>query len=241
MALPALMLDMIRQAAQEQSGGTLLSAGYPDMLARPEHLQAILGAERAAKLPMRPDSDAILSWHGLRGWIAQVPDSAAVLGALGYRLEVMDIHAARGDEMIVDLNLPLPESFDRRYDLVLDTGTCEHCFNIAQAAANLATLVKPNGFLIQALPLSSYNHGFYNVNPTWFHDFYPANGFTILVLKAVTGIVKEPKLFDLPPTARFNDAPPNAVMVMVARRDTVKPIGFPVQSKYRANPDLKGA
>jgi hypothetical protein len=234
-----MMLDMIRQAATEQTGGALLSAGYPDMLVQPAHLEAILGKERAARVPMRPDSAAILGWHGLQGWMPAVPDSAAVMRELGYTLDVIDIHASRGDELIVDLNLPLPHGMDRRYDIVLDTGTCEHCFNIGQAAANLASLVRQGGFLVQALPLSSFNHGFYNVNPTWFHDFYPANGYRLLLLNAVTGIVKDPKIYELPPTARFNEAPPNAVMVVVAKREVVQPVVFPTQAKYRANPGLK--
>ncbi|MGH6693484.1 MAG: hypothetical protein ACREF4_22690, partial [Gammaproteobacteria bacterium] len=124
-------------------------------------------------------------------------------------------------------------------DLLLDTGTIEHCFNIGQAAVNLATLVKQGGFIIQGLPFNMYNHGFYNINPTWFHDFFPDNGFEIVFLKGATDWLTAPKVFDLPPFSRFNEAPPNAGIYVVARRVEVKPIKFPVQRKYQVNPGLR--
>lgn len=38
--------------------------------------------------------------------------------------------------------------------------------------------------------------------------------------------------------ARFNEAPVNAGIYVVARRREVKPIKFPMQRKYRASPGL---
>jgi hypothetical protein len=241
MALPAIMLDYVCRAAQELGGGSACSAGYPDLLVRKEHLVALLGAERAARVSMRPDSGEILDWHGMAGRLDGVFDARDTFRELGLSLDVVDLVAARGDEIIVDLNFPLPGGFVRRYDLVVDTGTCEHCFHIGQAAMNLARLVKKGGYIVQALPLSSFNHGFYNVNPTWFHDFYPANGFEIHLLVGISDIVLAPKFLDLPPHANFAAVPDRTVAVVVAQRTAETEPVAPTQRKYVKNPHLRGS
>jgi hypothetical protein len=240
MAIPVVLLDLICQVARKQGGGTACSAGYPDLLVSADHLAALLGAEQAAHIAIREDSDRILAWHGVRGALDRVFDAAGVFQALGYKLDVVDIVQARGDEIVIDLNRPLPPDFKRSYDIVLDTGTCEHCFHIGQAAINLASIVGPNGIIIQALPLNVYNHGFYNANPTWFFDFYPANGFEIEYFKAVSDIVSNPKFFDVPIHDRFKDVPANSVMIVIAQRKRMMELKVPVQFKYAANPTLEG-
>lgn len=240
MALPAIMLDYVCRAAEELGGGSACSAGYPDLLVKKEHFVALLGAERAARVSTRGDSQQILAWHGMKGQFDAVYDARETFRELGFSLDVVDLVAARGDEIIVDLNVPLPADFTRRYELVVDTGTCEHCFHIGQAAMNLAALVKKGGYIVQALPLSSFNHGFYNVNPTWFHDFYPANGFEIHLLVGISNIVLAPKFLELPPHASFSSVPDKTVAVLVAQRMAdVKPV-VPIQRKYVENPLLKG-
>lgn len=238
MALPAVMLDMVCQAAKEQGGGAACSAGYPDLLVSPQQLDDLLGAGASSEIPVRADSARILAWHGVTKLFDRVYDTVAVFRKLGYSLDVIDIHAARGNEIILDLNHPLPADFATRYDLVLDTGTCEHCFNIGQAAINLASLVKRGGIIIQAMPLNVFNHGFYNVNPTWFHDFYPANGFQFQYLQAITNIVWDPKTFEVPAFDRFREAPPNSIMIAVVVRKEVVPLKLPTQHKYQMNPGL---
>ena len=240
MAVPPFIFDLLCRAARDQGGGRACSAGYPDMLVPAEQLTALLGAERAARIPVREDSRQIAAWHGLAKVLDRVYESRQVFRELGYDLDVIDIHAARGDEIIVDLNQPLPADFGRTYELMLDTGTCEHCFNIGQAALNLAGLVKKDGYLLQVMPLNRFDHGFYNVNPTWFYDFYPSNGFDFLFLGGVTNLVIEPKVFELPPDDPLPELPPRSNIVMVARRKEIVPLKFPMQYKYAANPDLRG-
>jgi hypothetical protein len=238
MALPAIMLDYVCRAAAELGGGAACSAGYPDLLVTAEQLQSLLGS-RASKVSTRLDSQAILQWHGMADSFPGVYDARETFAQLGLALDVIDIAASRGDEHIVDLNYPLPATFGRRYDLVLDTGTCEHCFHIGQAAMNLASLVKTGGFIIQAMPLNAFNHGFYNVNPTWFHDFYPLNGFEIQLLIGISDIVLKPNFFELPEFEGFKSVPPKSVAVLVARRMEDCQPAVPTQRKYVKNPGLK--
>lgn len=241
MAVPALLLHLISHVAREYGGRSLCSAGYPDLLVTAAQLDGIVGAGASQRVPVRPDSKAIADWHGAGAWLPAVYDSGAVFAELGYTLEVIDIVAARGNEIIVDLNRPLPADFTRRYDVVLDTGTCEHCFHIGQAAMNLAQLVTAGGVIVQALPLSSYNHGFYNVNPTWVFDFYPANGFEIVHFQGVTDIVHNPRVFELPTHDRFGGIPDDSILLTVARRTSLKAPVVPTQHKYAVNPKLGNA
>ena len=235
------MLDYVCRAAEELGGGAACAAGYPDLLVRREHLVSLIGEERAARVPIRPDSREILAWHGMKQAFEGVYDARAIFAELGFTLDVVDIVAARGDEIILDLNRPLPAEFTRRYDLVVDTGTCEHCFHIGQAAMNLSQLVRKGGYIVQALPLNSFNHGFYNVNPTWFHDFYVANGFELRLLTGICNIVLAPKFVELPAHQGFAAAPEKTVCVVVAQRMTQTDPVVPTQRKYADNPGLLGS
>lgn len=241
MAVPPMMFDLLCRVAREQGGGRACAAGYPDLLVSETQLKTMLGEERSLRVPVREDSKKIAAWHGVGRVLDKIFESRIVFRELGYQLDVIDINPARGDEIILDLNVPLPPDLERSYDLVLDTGTCEHCFNIGNAALNLASLVNKGGYLIQAMPLNVFNHGFYNVNPTWFYDFYPTNGFRFLHLQAVANIVWDPKPIDLPAFDRFSEAPPNSIIIAVVRRETmVTPLKVPMQHKYAVNPGLAG-
>lgn len=154
-------------------------------------------------------------------------DAHEVFKGLGYELDVIDIYRHSGCERIFDLNTPCDLG---QYDLVLDHGTLEHCFNIGQAAFNLASAVKLNGFIVQHLPMSMFNHGFYNLNPTWFNSFYPQNGFQILHLEAMAG----DRFFQIPLKARFDLKDNNTLLTMVAKKTEEKQITFPIQERYRA-------
>ena len=240
MAVPALLFHLLCQAAAQQKGGSACSAGYPDLLVPRKQLVDLLGESAAARIAVRADSASIARWHGVSSWLQQIFDAPSVFAELGYSLDVLDVQMVRGGEILVDLNQPLPVDFNRSYDLVLDPGTCEHCFHIGQAALNLASLVRQDGFIIQAMPLNSYNHGFYNVNPTWFFDFYADNGFEILYFQGVSDVVTNPTMFEPPRFDRFPRAPDNSSLVMVAKRIRLSQLHVPMQHKYRVAPKLGG-
>lgn len=216
----------------------VLSLGYPDILAAPGQLTALLGAELAATLEYRPDSESIARWHSLPG-DTLIPDSSQFFTLLGYDLEVIDVAAARGGELLHDLNQPVPEKLHGRYALVMDPGTLEHCFNIAQAAKNVAEMVAPDGCVFHGNPMNLYNHGFYNLNPTWYHDFYTAIGFQIDVMHAVVDPLHGFSRYSVPRTGRFRTAPADSSLYVLARRVSQDPVVWPMQTKYVRNPHLK--
>jgi hypothetical protein len=97
------------------------------------------------------------------------------------------------------------------------------------------------GFVMHGNPLNMYNHGFYNLNPTWYHDFYEANGFAVESAHIVVDSISEtPRVAPAPALKRFYGIPDDATLLVIARRKAVTPMKWPVQSKYRNNPTLGG-
>lgn len=94
---------------------------------------------------------------------------------------------------------------------------------------------KVGGFIIHAAPLSSFNHGFWSMNPTLHHDFLTENGYAIHYLRGVVGeIVSGCNSFDVPAVERFGSVPDRASIYCVAERESIQPITWPMQRKYRS-------
>lgn len=245
MAITEVFLDIVHATlnAIRQTGCAsrrVCALGYPDILVGPEQLRLILGDEVTAGLRYRADSAEILGWHGAPDDVRRVPDAAALFSALGWELEVVDITAARGGEIILDLNEPLPADMKQRFAMVIDAGTLEHCFNIGRAVQNVAEFVAAGGAVVHGNPANMFNHGFYNLNPTWYYDFYEQNGYVIELLRLVSYGPQGARVAEVPPFARFHGIPENSILLAVARRADIVPIRWPIQRKYRANPALRG-
>ena len=198
--------------------GSVLSLGYPDLVV-PD--TKFLGVEATEFVDTG-------RWHGVN---YQLPETNHVFGLMGCDLHCVDIHASRGCEEIADLNYPQELG---KYDLVIDAGTLEHCFNISQAMFNMANAVKVGGHIFHSPPMTMVNHGFYNLCPTFFHDFYTQNDFTI---EHLSGWTKD-KHGEVPPVKRFTSLP-EASLFVIARKNNEAKLVFPVQTKYLLNPELK--
>jgi hypothetical protein len=236
------LLIRLRQKLPGEEPRRLLSLGYPDALIAAPDYQRVLGPDKAARLEWRDDSESVLRWHGLHGKIDRIVQSHSLFALCGYTLDCMDISAARGDEIIVDMNKPLPPEHEGQFDVVFDGGTLEHCFNVAQGIKNMALACKVGGFCVNINPLNVYNHGFYNMSPTFYADFYGCNGFQvsdIVMLSGHYGTMQPPKVTPLPPIGRFDEAPQRATIMAVAQKTSASEIAWPIQAKYRKNPHLK--
>jgi hypothetical protein len=117
-----------------------------------------------------------------------------------------------------------------QYDYVLDVGTLEHCFNIAQALVNMASLAKVGGFIFHENPFNWGNHGFYNLSPTLFHDFYTDNGFELVEMKLME---RDGKMYEAPRTKRFTFSGGEANLFTIVKRLEMKDVSMPLQTKYR--------
>jgi len=238
MAIDTLYLHILKKAIDRRRGSDAtplrgLLLGYPELLVPRSTLVTMLGESAMASVPERTDSASIYAFHDLVGVADPLYESLPVLQSMGVDSVVIDVARLRGMERIVDLNFPLPQDLARSFDLVVDTGTCEHCFNVAQAFANACEALAAGGILVHAAPLTRINHGFWSFNPTVYPDFFEANGFEVQMLTGVTGTIREGfKPFNVHPFGRF-EAPPGAALYVVAQRREILPLKWPTQRKYR--------
>lgn len=241
MAMNVLLLSILQQLRQHlPPEARVCCLGYPDVLVSDDQARQILGEETAARLSYRPDSDQILAWHRLGSKLDRVIDAQSLFAAMGMRFTVIDLVASRGGERIVDLNYQVAPDLVGAFDIVLDAGTMEHCFNVGQAVRNILDMAKVGGFVIHLNPMTMINHGFFNFSPTFYHDFYGQNGHQLMAPihgVAVDGI--DVKSYKLDHVKRQNVTDPNGMVMCVVRKGHDRPPTWPMQSKYLSNPTLK--
>ena len=223
MAINTIMMKAL--CSRLKPGARIASMGYPDMIAPLDVIEEFIG-DGVRSLDFLKDSPAICKRHNIpfRG----IPDAFSVFKKLGAELDVFDIVKERDCEIPYDLNEPQC-AWDFRYDFVLDVGTLEHCFNIGQAALNMVSLLKVGGIIFHENPFNWGNHGFYNMNPTWYADFYSQRGFKLLECKLVT---KDGRSSNVPQTDRFQFVQEEINVFAVAERTRIMPITWPMQTKY---------
>lgn len=97
----------------------------------------------------------------------------------GDNIESLDYYGTKGATILHDLNKNFHICKDFvLYDLVIDGGTLEHCFNVGVYMETVLRLVKVGGRVLHISPCQGYaNHGFFNFQPTFFFDFYGENGW----------------------------------------------------------------
>lgn len=242
MSLTSIALQVIsritaRLPPPENGLRRAISFGYPDIMVSEDALFELFGNDVSRQLRFRDDSEAIIKWHGASSIADRIVESQHFFSLIGYDLTIADIAKIRGDELLVDLNHPLDGALKAHpFDLVIDGGTAEHCFNIGQALKNMAELVRVGGCIVHLNPAAVYNHGFYNLNPTLYADFYGHNGFRIVYLKAVANAMLAPTEVEVPAYKRFPKLPQDALILCAAFRERAGDIGWPMQAKYRTNP-----
>lgn len=204
-------------------GKSVLCLSYPDLVMPPGEVCEVLDIQ----VETYTDHG---QWHLVNYRLAETAEAFRKAGV--EELRFIDIHASRGCEEIVDLNT---DRIEGSYDLVIDPGTTEHCFNIGQAIKTAAEAVKPGGVIIHTPPVTMTNHGFWGVQPTALYDFYSQNGWSIEDMVLAD---KQENFYKCPRTERFI-CPPEASLYFAARRLSDAPLTWPTQSKYLERPDLK--
>lgn len=215
----------------------LVTVGYPDCLVSEDYIGNAFGKDILPQLTFREDSKDILSWHNLESRLERVIETEALFDLIGIEMTVLDITKVRGDEVVCDLNEPVPQDLENAFDIVYDGGAMEHCFNIGQVIKNFVVMAKVDGVVVHNNPLVVMNHGFFNFNPTFYYDYYKDNGHELI--SPIYGVVSDGldyKVFDLPPISRFSKAPDNSWLCVVARKCHDRPNTWPVQSKYKIEP-----
>ena len=241
MAINSPVLEVIAQVSRQlPAPRRMLCLGYPDMLVTEAQIATICGPDAIARLQFRDDSESILRWHSLAGQMTRVAETRSLFGVLGIECDFVDIVASRGFEIVMDLNQPAPAEMQGRYDIVYDGGTMEHCFNVGQVMRNIFGFARVGGFIVHVNPINYYNHGFFNFNPTFYHDWYAQSGNAIVSpFYAMHGPVIASRLATLDATRSYA-APERSVMLVAAMKNKAETPAWPMQTKYLRNSELKG-
>jgi len=162
MGLDVISMRMIRP---HLAGASVLCLGYPDIQCPPDMVKDALGVEPTTFVEPPTINKQTFKY-------AETISTLKLAGAKS--VDVVDLIAHKKIERIVDLNVP--QAWPRRYRLVINPGTLEHCFNLGQAWANAWNAMEFEGLLMQVAPVTMLNHGFWNINPIACSDWCAANG-----------------------------------------------------------------
>ena len=116
------------------------------------------------------------------------PDLNQYLRARGVEdITTLDLFDERAD-MQHDLNHPVPNSEEEKYQTVFDIGSLEHIFDTKQCMENCMRMVRPGGYYFLHTPVRGYErHGFHTFDPELIISALRLNRFEIDYLKYSTG------------------------------------------------------
>lgn len=206
----------------------VLCLGYPDLLVDEKHLVSVLGQALVSQIPEEPLSDIVRTWH--KSKLPRIYDPLWIFKHLGFEVVIFDTIAHRGIETLVDLNEPISNEYHEQFDLVIDTGTLEHCFNVGQAFKNVCQTLKQGGIFMSAAPITKLDHGYWNFGTLVYIDGFEQNGFKILKTTYTVGKgdgeILQPELL-----TRWK-VPLMSSVYVIARREHITSWTWPVQKKY---------
>lgn len=232
MALNPVELKLCKEMIDSLQLKKVLSLGYPDLLIKEEHLEYIFN--KHVDIKIHRDSDKIAKDHGRPG--LPIYDAFDLFSKMGVELETLDTKRWNGRGIVHNMNIPIPDGLKGGYQFLIDLGTLEHCFNIAQAMKNISELLCVGGVVYHQNPLAFVNHGFYSISPTFYNDYYRNNGFSLLHFKYWDSATdKDGLMVNLKPleSRRIMDVPQQSINVICARKDRNVSIIYPIQSIYK--------
>ncbi len=203
---------------------------YPDMLVTADQISKRYPALADADYRFRSDSQRVAQWHGTP-LLKEVIETTSFFENTGCCPEYFDVAEIRGGETVVDLNYPIDSVHQSKFDIVIDTGTLEHCFNVGVAFENMARLVRVGGYIVSAAPISKINHGFWNFSPCAYENYFRQNKFDLLFLGAFKKDRDVMTRIEISANGR-GLVPAEATLLAVARRKWESTFKFPTQQKY---------
>lgn len=141
-----------------------------------------------------------------------------------------------------DLNNRLPPL--GKFDLVINHGTAEHVFNIAQVFVSMHDACKVGGLMVHESPFTGWlDHGFYCLQPTLFYDLAAANAYQIVSVHIEE--IKSRFIHEIPSrnhmTEFISNGPiNNAMLFVVLRKTSEKAFTIPMQGYYSQTISAEG-
>lgn len=134
----------------------------------------------------------------------------------------------------LDLNRPLPPL--GLFDLVINHGTAEHVFDVAQVFASMHNACAVGGLMVHESPFTGWlDHGFYCFQPTLFYDLAAANGYEVASIAVHE--IKSRQIIDVPNREAMTQilaagVPHNAMLFVVLKKTHGLQFRLPVQGYY---------
>ena len=161
---------------------------------------------------------------------------------LGFKkIDTLDVSNYEGAEILFDLNEQnTPKELQNKYDFIYDGGTLEHLFNIGNALNHLTKMIKRMGVIFHNNPCNGYiDHGFFQISPTLYFDYYLTNNFKIIysgLIEQSVGIKVFPVRQDLYRTLDMNfsvkNTPRCVLNFSVQKLNDISEIKIPQQGYY---------
>jgi hypothetical protein len=134
-----------------------------------------------------------------------------------------------------DLNAP--NNLGEQFDIVINHGTAEHIFNIAQVFKTIHDHCHVDGWMIHDAPFYGWvDHGFYCLQPTLFYDLARANCYEVTkfaVHKTQERLIVEiNSREDITKLADADQIPNNAMLFVAFRKRFEVPFQLPLQAYY---------
>jgi SAM-dependent methyltransferase len=135
----------------------------------------------------------------------------------------------------LDLNerLPSPKTIGAQFDVVVNHGTAEHIFNIAQVFRTMHDACDAGGLMLHECPCQGWlDHGFYCLQPTLFYDLARANNYE--VSRVYVTEIQSDTVIRMDGRDHFYRfaLPPNAMLFVVLRKICEQPFKIPTQGYY---------
>ncbi|MCX6727111.1 MAG: hypothetical protein NTY75_04910 [Candidatus Shapirobacteria bacterium] len=186
MGLPSPSLKfIIKMFKKHHLGGPILTLGNQDIYA--DYNQILKYFSQLHYRPHHIDTPKLSSSQDLIKINSQAKNyihASTFFESLGVKTkEYFDIDKFDFDspKIIHDLQQPIPKKFYNYFNFILDSGTIEHIFDIKNVMDNIVKVTKIDGFVLHLTPTQNFiNHGFYQISPTFFYDYYTQNGFKII-------------------------------------------------------------
>lgn len=238
MAIDALYFELLAtvidlKRSEVENSESLIRIGclsYPDLLVTRQQISKRYPNLQSENFKLRQDYKEICKWHALQNFV-EIIETNDFFNKLGCEVDYFDFAEIRGGEIVCDLNVKIDSKHYSKYDLVVDTGTLEHCFNVGVAFENMCRMSKIGGIIISAAPMSKINHGFWNFSPCAYENYFKQNNFEILLLTAFYKDKEGVKQLEITPNGR-QIVPQESFLVVISRRTEKSTFGLPIQQKY---------
>ncbi|MEM1180365.1 MAG: class I SAM-dependent methyltransferase [Acidobacteriota bacterium] len=167
---------LLEESKRKPFGGSLLELGKMFVFLGDKdlsHWARVHQVELTPGVEFQSSHDPVLAAQGCLG-------DRYFFERLGFD-EVTSLDAApwEGADVITDMNLPVAEDLHGRFDVIFEGGTLHSIFHLPNVLANIHAMLRPGGRMIHAMT-ASHNQvdlGFYMLSPTFFMDYYRANGW----------------------------------------------------------------